>query len=79
MPKVIVDDALRSELDGHDAPVEVCDQSGRTLGHFVPVSATRHQQIALDDCPYTEEELARMQRETGGRALEEIWKGLRRT
>ncbi len=78
MTKIIVDDALRNQLDGFDAPVEFRDQSGRTLGHFVPVSAFRKHQLALDECPYSEEELARMEQETDGRTLAEIWKSLGR-
>ena len=36
MTKVIVDQSLRSKLNGLDEQVELCDESGRTMGHFLP-------------------------------------------
>ena len=77
MTKVTVDEPLLSKLDSFTVPVVLCDKSGRTLGHFVPICTAG--QAAPDDCPYTEEELVLMQQETGGHTLEEIWKSLGRT
>ena len=78
MPKVIVDNTLGKKLDGLDAPVELSDPSGRLLGHFVPLRASRPRQVPAHGCPYSDAELAQMQDETGGRALPEIWKTLGR-
>lgn len=77
MTKLVVDEPLRTKLVGLTVPVELCDPSGRTLGHFVPqnVSGLPHPS---DECPYSEEELLQMQQETGGRPLAEIWKDLGR-
>lgn len=81
MTRVIIDDALRKQLDHVSVPIELCDRSGRTLGHFVPAGVSRQDQLVvdLDQCPYSEQELLRMQQETGGRELAEIWKSLGRT
>ena len=76
MVRVIVDNSLRTQLDAYDAPVQLCDESGRLIGHFVPVQVPSKQEPAVDQCPYTKEELSRMQQETGGRALSEIWNSL---
>lgn len=78
MTRLIVDDALRDKLDHHAAPVELCDHSGRLLGHFIPARQSASVGILSDACPYTEEELAAMRAEPGGRPLAEIWKSLGR-
>jgi hypothetical protein len=71
MNRITVDSSMKSRLDGLVTPVEVVDETGRTLGHFVPSAA-----IPSDDCPYSIEDLERMRREQGGRSLSEIWKSL---
>jgi hypothetical protein len=72
MNRITVDSSLTSKLDALDAPVEVVDETGRTLGHFVPTTAA----VRADDCPFSVDELQRMRAENGGRSLEEIWKSL---
>jgi hypothetical protein len=71
-----VDELLRSQLDGLALPVEICDETGHTLGRFLPERVYQQQQLALDGCPYTAEQLAGMQQESGGRSLAEIWKSV---
>ena len=72
MNQIMVHSPLNAQLAGLSQPVEVIDEAGHRLGHFVPTQAT----IVSDDCPYSAEELARMRGEEGGRALAEIWKAL---
>jgi hypothetical protein len=72
MNRIIVHDPLKTQLDGLDEPVEVVDETGRRLGHFVPAPAV----MASDDCPYSSDELERMRGEEGGRPLPEVWKSL---
>ncbi len=72
MNRITVDDPLKRQLDGLAEPVEVVDEAGRRLGHFVPALAT----MASDECPYSTDELERMRREEGGRPLPQIWKSL---
>lgn len=36
MPKIVIDAALRGQLQAITQPVELCDDSGRVLGRFVP-------------------------------------------
>ena len=69
MNRITASSEFSTQVDGLVEPVQVCDSAGRTLGHFVPVSVA-------DDCPYSAEELARLQAEEGGRSLSEIWKTL---
>ena len=72
MNQIMVDSPLGAQLAGLSQPVEVVDETGHSLGHFVPAQAT----IVSDDCPYSAEELARMRSEQGGCSLPEIWKKL---
>ena len=71
MNRITVDSSLKSQLDGLDTPVEVVDETGRKLGHFVPTST-----LSSENCPYSAEELARMHNEQDGRSLADIWKSL---
>ena len=69
MNRVTVDHSASSQLDGVRQPVQVFDENGKLLGHFVPTSS-------LDptaSCPFTDDELNKMRNESGGRPLNEIW------
>jgi hypothetical protein len=36
MTKVVVDETLRAKLGNLHEPIELCDATGRTLGHYLP-------------------------------------------
>jgi len=72
MNRLTVDSPLKARLAGLVWPVEFVDETGRSLGHFVPTQAT----ITSNECPYSAEELAHMRSAEGGRPLAEIWKSL---
>lgn len=76
MTRVIVDESLRSKLNGLDEQVEFCDESGRTIGHFLPEALNKKWLYAFDQCPYTEEEMRAHMEEPGGSTLAEIWQRL---
>ncbi len=72
MQKLILDTDLRVRLRDLDVEWEVCDESGRTLGHFLP--ADIYQKLLyswakslFDD----EEELKRLRQEPGGMSTAE--------
>lgn len=79
MSRLILNDAFSHQLGQFTNPVELCDQSGKALGHFVPSGLSWAGVLKGDGCPYSPDELARMQRETGGRTLAEIWRRLGRS
>jgi hypothetical protein len=81
MGKVILDAELRTRLNGLNEPLEVCDESGRTVGHFLPLETFDDLYYAAlaAESPHSKEELRRRHRETGGRSLKEIWTSLGRT
>jgi len=66
----MIDTALKTRLTGFSEPVEVVDEGGHRLGHFIPIASS----LAGDECPYSEQELQRMRSEQGGRPLAEIWR-----
>jgi hypothetical protein len=79
MQKIVVDPALRAKLHNLAEHVELCDESGQTLGHFLPAADYKNLQCVSIDFPFTEEEIERRRHEKGGRTLAEIWKSLGRT
>jgi hypothetical protein len=79
MTRVIVDADLRAKLHGLAGQVELCDEGGQTLGHFLPADLYKDLVYSSIRIPFTEEEMARRRQAKGGRSLAEIWKSLGRT
>jgi hypothetical protein len=81
MEKILLDDALRSRLNGLNTELELTDEAGRTVGVFLPPDVYKKMLYAYAEscCPFTEEELARMEQEReGARPLAEFWKEMGR-
>jgi hypothetical protein len=79
MTRVTIDDALRAKLNGLNEQIELCDESGHELGHFLPAHLYRNLLDAWVHSLFSDEELTRVEQETGGRPLVEIWRSLGRT
>ena len=81
MTKVVLDDALRSKLNGLNEQLELCDETGKTLGRFLPESSYRQTLYAAVEavCPHGPEEREQLRKATGGMSLAEFWKRLGRT
>ena len=81
MSKITLDATLRAKLNGLNETLEVCDERGDTVGHFLPAGVYRRMlyQIAEAQCPHTPDQLKVLREETGGRTLAEIWKDLGQT
>ena len=76
MNKVTVGEALRTQLPSLDGRIEFCDESGKTLGHFLPEDVYKELLRAWAGASISEEEIERRRREPRGRTLAEIWKSL---
>jgi hypothetical protein len=76
MSRVIVDSQLRSKLREFAEQVEFCDESGTTVGHFVPQALYHAMLIAWSKQQLSDEELDRRRQEPRGRTLSEILKSL---
>jgi hypothetical protein len=70
MTKVIVDPLTSAKLINVQGLLELCDESGKVLGRFIPaVDPSLYEML---DPGVSEEELDRREREGGGRSLREI-------
>ncbi len=72
MNKVFVEPALRAKLQNLDSRLELCDQSGNTLGFFVPVSEQQRLLYAWAQAEFSDEEIHRAQAERGGLKIAEV-------
>ncbi len=72
MNKVIVDPSLLSRLDNLDSRMELCTESGETLGYFVPASEQHRLLYAWAREEFTDEEIERAQAEPGGLTIAEV-------
>lgn len=81
MTRVTLDAGLRSKFNGFDQPIEVCDETGQTVGHFLPSPLYDELFYAAlsAESPHSKEELRRRHQEAKGRSLAEIWRDLGRT
>jgi len=70
MTRITIDKKTRAKLNGlHDHAV-LCDDTGRTIGYFLPSGLLR------DVSPYSEEEIERRRQKRSGRSLDEILRDL---
>ncbi len=70
MTRLIVDSATETKLLDAQRPLEICGQTGRVLGHFIPVlDAAQHPGM---EPQISEEELQRREKLGGGRPLSAI-------
>jgi hypothetical protein len=81
MHNIVLDQELRSRLNGLNKTLNVCEPDGTVVGRFVPESEYRSllQKRADDACPLSSEELnrrAQVARSKGGTPLQKIWKDL---
>jgi hypothetical protein len=72
MNKVILDESLRSKLQNLETELEFCDESGCTLGYFLP--SVERDRLLYDRAraQITDEELERRRQEPGGRTTAEV-------
>ena len=79
MNKVCLDPALRAQLCGFSSPVEICDESGQSLGHYLPAPIYRQMLVAWSKAEVSDEELERRMNEPGGCSLADVWERLGNT
>jgi len=78
MSKVTIDQLLRAKINNLDAETEFCDESGRTVGFYVPADRHRELLYAWAKAQFTDEELETARKQPGGRPLAEILARLER-
>jgi hypothetical protein len=70
--RITLDPALRARLGNLETEVEFCDESGRTLGIFLPTVEHDPLIYAKFMADVTEEELERARQQPGGRTTAEV-------
>ena len=76
MTRIIVDSDTQARLDGLNELLEICDESGRTLGYFHPAGRASEDGTEQIKSPLSREELERRRQERTGRPLSDILKNL---
>jgi hypothetical protein len=72
MGKIILDSVLRNKLPDLSEQMEVCDESGRTVGLFLPLEQYKHL-LRNVRIPLSDEEIERRRQEGDGCSLPEFW------
>jgi hypothetical protein len=73
MEKLTLDAALWARLkQSKNGKVELCDESGHTVGYFLPVESYRQLLYAWANAQVSDEELEQGRQEPGGSSLAEI-------
>jgi len=75
MNRVILDESIGEKLR-HLDEVELCDQSGQRVGHFLSDDLFRRLLYDWANAQVSDEELERRRQQPGGRTLAEIWSRL---
>ena len=70
MTKIVLDPATQSKLETGGQILEICDPSGRILGHFLPVSPSSPANPL--EPQISDEEIQARLRQGGGRPLADI-------
>ena len=75
MTKMILDPAMLAKFSRFQAPVELCDDSGRVFGYFSPaVDPESHKGLEI---PVDQEELSRAEQEDESYTTSEVLAHLR--
>jgi hypothetical protein len=77
MTKLTIDAGTLAKLHNLDAPLEVCDESGKTLGYFHPAIPANGADSAARS-PFSDEELQRRRQQRTGSPLAEVLERLGR-
>ena len=72
---IILDPALREQLNGLREQMEVRDEVGKVVGMFLPVDLYKNL-LGTTQIPFSEAEIERRMQEKGGCSLDAIWKKL---
>lgn len=72
MTRVVVDTSVITKLNNLNSALELCNESGVTLGHFYPVADRKRELYDWAKAAFSDEELDAAEREPGGVTTEEL-------
>ena len=76
MNRLLIDDALKSELDKLNSRTEICDKSGHIVGYYTPAAEHERKLYEWAKAQFSEEELERRAQEPGGKTTVEVLKAI---
>lgn len=76
MSKIHIDPSLEKKLNGLNEIVEFCTEQGQTRGFFVPAEMYRECMSAWLRAQVSDQEIAELERQSGGHTLAEIKKSV---
>jgi predicted AAA+ superfamily ATPase len=77
MEKITVDECIRKKLASVESKVELCDETGKTLGFFMTPDRYRKMVTEWAKAQVSDEELERARGRTGGRLFSDVIAELR--
>jgi hypothetical protein len=77
MDKITLDEWLLKKLGAVDSKVELCDESGQTLGYFLTPDCYRKMMVEWAKAQVSDDELERARRQEGGRLFSDVIAELR--
>jgi hypothetical protein len=78
MSTIILDADLRAKLNGLSERVDVQDETGEVVGHFLPSEEYYRLLCKTIKIPFSKEEIQRLRSAGGGCTPEEFWKKMGR-
>jgi hypothetical protein len=77
MRKIFLDALLKERFNGLDERAEICDESGRTVGYFLPIEVDPGLDYDAARALFSNDELEIARRQPGGRTTAEVLERLR--
>ncbi|MBU4273475.1 MAG: hypothetical protein KKA28_16570 [Planctomycetes bacterium] len=77
MKTISVDTSVRLQLGNLDSALELCDESGATLGYFVPAAQRQRELYEQARTMFSDADIERARGQTGGSTTEEVLARLR--
>jgi len=72
MTRITMDQPLKDKLGGLSQRIEICDENGNVVGHFLPEKVYKRMICDMLGADVSREELERRLAEPGGSTLDEI-------
>ena len=79
MSTITLDPVLRAKLNGLNEQLEICDETGKPVGMYLPLEDYKKLLYRGVEIPFSEEEIESRRNEPGGSSLAEFWKRMGRT
>jgi hypothetical protein len=76
MGTITLDPVLRANLNGLNEQLEICDETGKPVGMYLPWEDYKRLLYRGVEIPLSKEVIEMRRKEKGGSSLQELWKRL---